>query len=86
MSPEASRAQLTVVPCTDRAQWDDTVNALLSVGRTIGVDTSVIAAGGSGDSSHTVVDYTYYDSDVRTVTHTAVSLLVDLLLHPVQSA
>ena len=65
---------------------DDTVNALLSVGRTIGVDTSVIAAGGSGDSSHTVVDYTYYDSDVRTVTHTAVSLLVDLLRHPVQSA
>ncbi len=28
MSPEASRAPLTVVPCTDRAQWDDTVNAL----------------------------------------------------------
>lgn len=52
---------------------------LTSSGRTPGVDISIIGAGGSGDSPHTSVDYTHYDSDVSRVTGTAVGLLVDQL-------
>ncbi|WP_103062338.1 LacI family DNA-binding transcriptional regulator [Actinomyces qiguomingii] len=58
---------------------DDVINVLLAEGLTPGVDVSVIGAGGSGDSPHTPVDYTYYDSDVPKVTATAVDLLVDQL-------
>ena len=58
---------------------DDAINVLTSNGRTPGVDISIIGAGGSGDSPHTSVDYTHYDSDVSRVTGTAVGLLVDQL-------
>ena len=48
-------------------------------GLTPGTDISVIGAAGSGDSPHTSVDYTHYDSDVVKVTETAVGLLADQL-------
>jgi len=64
---------------TPATSIDDVINALIVEGLTPGVDVSVIGAGGSGDSSHTDIDYTYYDSDVPKVTATAVDLLVDQL-------
>ena len=58
---------------------DDAINVLTANGLAPGADISVIGAGGSGDSPHTSVDYTHYDSDVPRVTETAVGLLVDQL-------
>ncbi|SDN44683.1 DNA-binding transcriptional regulator, LacI/PurR family [Actinomyces ruminicola] len=58
---------------------DDVINALLTEGLGPGSEVSVIGAGGSGDSSHTNVDYACYDSDVPRVADTAVGLLVDQL-------
>ena len=58
---------------------DDAINVLMTNGLTPGTDISVIGAAGSGDSPHTSVDYTHYDSDVVKVTETAVGLLADQL-------
>ena len=58
---------------------DDAINALMAGGLVPGADVSVIGAGGSGDSPHTSVDCTHYDSDVPRVAETAVGLLIDQL-------
>ena len=55
---------------------DDVINVLLAHGEVPGRTVSVLGAGGSGDSPHSPIDCTHFDSDVDKVTSTAVDLLV----------